>query len=70
MRAIQGRLEAHDREMTVNLARIDAALAAHDHDDTIAAFADMAALWGRKLGLPPFDEFELFMRTSSGKIVL
>lgn len=69
-RALQERLEEHDREIAVKFARIDAALAAHDHEDTIAAFADMAALWGRKLGLPPFDEFESFMRTSSGKLVL
>lgn len=69
-RAFQVRLEAHDQEMAASFVRIDAALTAHDHEDTIAALEDMAALWGRKLGLPPFDEFESFMRTPSGKLVL
>lgn len=70
MRSLQGRLDAHNRGMVARFVRIDSALAAPDFEETITAFAEMAALWGRKLDLLPFDEFESFMRTSSGKLVL
>lgn len=70
MRSLQGHLAAHDREMATSFVRIDSALAAHDHEETITALSEVAALWGRKLDLRPFDEFESFMRTSSSKLVL
>lgn len=69
-RMLEERIEAHDPQIAASFAQMDAALTAHDHLDIIAAFEDMAALWGRRLGLPPFHEFESFMRTSSGKLVL